>query len=853
QIDRLKLSGAHEHRGASAIGASAMPLHNDGVFPRTAQFLPIDPITASRMDACAHSENHGSRGDTTIIGGPCVLLEAKALAQVGVPRTDYDSTDACLADWSLRAAALGHRRVCVYGVFVATQNTDSATKEDQNKLRARFKERVAPGDDIGLAAAKERTELAFYRENLRVPLPMAGDYSEWAQLFDTAHPASTVTDGPVIGVVITGDGDAEKSIESVQKQTYGNWVLQMGEYSGAVPDDPRIRRLDASVSWICFLTAGDTLSTNALDEVAKAIRDNTDASFLYSDCDEITTEGVRQNPFFKPGFDYERLLCHHYTDHLSVYHSGLIDEIPDVLDAARRYDFALKFYEKIDRRQVHHIARVLYHRRSDSVKHDHGTKESATVVANHLNRTGQQAMVVPNQFDQKYHGIQFGIPAEMPLVTIIIPTKDRMDLIYPCLQSLIGKTVYPNYEVIVVDNGSTDKDVLRYLNQVAKDHAAPGNQNVRVIRYPGDYNFAAINNEAARHARGDYLVLLNNDTEIVSPVWLNSMVGMALREGVGSVGARLIYPNGILQHAGICRLGGMNLHTGHGTHATQPGYFGIAVVNHEACAVTAACALYPKKAWDAVCGMNEEYPVYFNDVDIGLRLSKAGYRNVVCADAVVIHKESMSLGKGITEEKQKKLSAAGDKLAADHSDSDPYWNPQVVFDPSRMGSPLWSPPWSPQPEKQKSVLVINGGPEDVIREYQSGRLAFLMTLSGFVGTVTTPELPNVQGWDFRAHPNEFVDAMNRLGVSRIILRTLGDASLECLGFLRRSGIPLEHLPALARESYCPRNMEGCDGRWQTGDCQSCVDENGSAHGYVDIQGWRNTWSQAVAVDAPQAP
>jgi len=236
--------------------------------------------------------------------------------------------------------------------------------------------------------------------------------------------------------------------------------------------------------------------------------------------------------------------------------------------------------------------------------------------------------------------VSWPLPAELPLVSVIVPTRDRLELLRPCIDSLLSTTSYSPFEVLIVDNGSNEQATLDYLESVAQHRA------VRVLRYDLPYNFSAINNFAAGQARGGYLCLLNNDTQIVEEQWLTEMMRFAVRDDVGAVGAKLLYANGAIQHAGV--VVGMGDAAGHAhrfTPADQPGYFRLPHVAHYVTAVTAACMVVAKEKFDAVGCLDEEhFAVAYNDVDFCLKLERAGYRNVYVPHAVLLHHESMSRG-----------------------------------------------------------------------------------------------------------------------------------------------------------------------------------------------------------------
>ncbi len=849
------------------VGDATMALHNNGLFPTPGQFVPIDPATAAVIDE--YADNDESVPMPTL-NGPAVYMSAKALAQVGTPRLDYDTEEASVMDWSLRAKDCKFALTCADNVFVASNKPFQITDADKKRLALRFPnlDMTAPKE---LSDSMENIELQFYGERYKTPLPTRGDYVEWAKVFDTplVEPSSVFSEDFCIGVVMpmynTDPDVLNAAVQSVLDQDYGNWLLTIVDDGSDKPapveyDDPRIEvitlaensgistasnaaihnLLGKGVHWITFLDHDDTLSPIAFSETAKVALARPELNFIFADEDKLDHEGNRCEPYFKPAFDYERLLTQNYLSHYTAYKvTGDFPRLDSSFDGAQDYDFVLRYLESfgVSRKSIHHIPRVLYHwRKSDnSMAHNplskpDAIKQGVRAVIGHLKRTGQSAMVSTHPLAPIHHRVQFGVPEDQPKVLIVIPTKDHVDLLKPCIDSILGKTSYKNYEIAVVDNGSRDPETRKYLSNP---------KGFKVIRDDSPYNFSALNNRAVRDSDAEFIVTLNNDTQVVEGGWLNQMVGMGLRKGVGCVGAKLLYPDGRIQHAGVIRKYGMNLHIGVGQPAQYTGLFGINVLNHECCAVTAACMLIRKSIWDELGGLDEEYPVYFNDVDFGYRVMKAGYYNAVCMDAVLLHKESASLGRERTVEKQKALNDAGTMLNAKQPEADPYLNPQITLE----GAPVWPAPWV-KPETIENVLVINGKPEDVVDAFRKGASVFSATTVGAIMKIETPVMQHIKSWDMRGMDAEVAKrALKRLGITQVIVRNIGDGILEMLPFVERLGLPVSYEPETL-EAACPRNFVDCDKDiMEAAQCQSCIDNLGTPFGFVDIDGWRNVWGR----------
>lgn len=503
----------------------------------------------------------------------------------------------------------------------------------------------------------------------------------------SAHPPETL---PKISVVMPVYNPPiaflEQAIASVRNQVYPNWQLCIADDRSTDPavvetlrklaaTDPRIHLCErpengnisaatnsaaslADGDFLLFLDNDDELTPDALGEIALHLAGHPETDVLYSDDDKIDTEGKRFAPQFKPDWSGELLLSYMYMGHALVVRRALFDELGGFrlgYEGSQDYDFALRATEKA--RRVGHIPLVLYHWRtapgSTAVS---GAAKPASFEAGRraildaLKR--RQSAGIAHQPKWAVE-LNLGIfnatfPHTGPSVAILIPTKNQLKLLQACIDSL-KKTAYDNYQIVVIDNESDDPKTLEYLEKIAGDDQKPP---VRVLRVPspgGRFSFAAINNRAAEQVEADYLLFLNNDTEILTPNWLSQMVGYAQLEGVGAVGARLIFPNDTVQHAGIIH----GLHHGLAGHAFKLshrddcGYLAYSKVVRNYSAVTAACLLTPRSLFLNMGGFDEtDFAVAYNDADYGYRLFEAGYRSVYCPDAQLIHREGTSRGFG---------------------------------------------------------------------------------------------------------------------------------------------------------------------------------------------------------------
>lgn len=521
------------------------------------------------------------------------------------------------------------------------------------------------------------------------------DYAEWLRrydLLDDERRAALRTRQelfavrPLISVVMPtynpNPAWLVEVIESVRQQIYPHWELCIADDCSSDAairpileryqrEDSRIKVVFreqnghisaasnsaiaiASGDWIALLDHDDLLSEQALFWVAEAINQVPDVRLIYSDEDKIDADGQRFGAYFKTDWNRPLFYSHNMISHLGVYHAELLREIGGFqvgMEGSQDYDLALRCIERIEDRQIHHIARVLYHWRvhGDSTAMSGDAKPYAQLAGEralkaHFARRGVDAGV---QLVQGGYRVRYALPAQPPLVSLIIPTRNGLDLLRTCVQSILALTTYPRYEILIVDNGSDDLATLDWLAGVQRD------QRVRVLRDDRPFNYSALNNGAARHARGEVLGLLNNDLEVITPDWLDEMVSHALQPGTGAVGARLWYPDNTLQHAGvIVGLGGVAGHAHSRMLRHHSGYFGRASLLSAFSAVTAACLVIRKSIFEEVGGLNEvELEVAFNDVDFCLRVRELGYTNLLTPYAELYHYESATRGLDDTAEK----------------------------------------------------------------------------------------------------------------------------------------------------------------------------------------------------------
>ncbi len=517
------------------------------------------------------------------------------------------------------------------------------------------------------------------------------------------HKLSILPRQPLVAVVMpVSDGDRARlgvAIASVTGQIYPNWELCVGADGRAAPEtrtslrhaasqDPRIRvtypdgdsnptaneaaRL-AQGEFLVFLDPGDRLAPDCLLELVRAFLEDPATDVVYSDDDRMDAAGRRSAPRFKPDWSPELLLSCPYLGGALAVRRRLFESLGRFragFEGCLEYDLALRTTEKA--RKVVHVSRVLYHRGYPSAAAEPDAfPRGARAVQEALLRRGVPGRVSGSPRGAPGNPMAFAIdfPDSGPPVTVIIPTRNRVALLRPCVLSVLEKTTYQNFNVLIIDNDSDDPETLAFLGSLP--------DRCRVLRLScpgGQFSYAWLNNEAARHADGEYVLFLNNDTEVRNPEWLSQMVGYARFEGVGPVGARLLFGDGRVQHAGVMTEmhGGMAGHAFRMLPGEEGGYLGYALVGRNCNAVTAACLLLRRDLFLEIGGFDEErFAVAYNDVDLCLRLRDRGYRTVYAPRAELSHYEGASRGPGDNPLEGFAYHKAWGKTR------DPYFNPNL--------------------------------------------------------------------------------------------------------------------------------------------------------------------------------
>ncbi|HUJ77174.1 MAG TPA: glycosyltransferase, partial [bacterium] len=529
-----------------------------------------------------------------------------------------------------------------------------------------------------------------------------------------------------------------RAIASVQAQLYPHWELCIADDASTLPHvrrvleeaaaDARIRLTFreanggiaaasnsalalAGGDFVGLLDHDDELAETALVHVAAALNGNAQLDFLYSDEDKLDEQGRRCDAYFKPDWNRELVLQQNYVCHFAVYRRQVLQQVGGFragFEGSQDYDLMLRVTERIPAGHIHHIPQVLYRWRKIpgstalAVENkDYAAQAARRAVQEHLERTGTRARVEDGLVPHR-HRVRYETPEPPPLVSLIIPTRDGYALLKQCLDSILRKTDYAPYEILVVDNQSTDPQTLDYFKALGDSGQA------RVLPYDRPFNFSAINNFAVAQARGEVVCLLNNDTEVLTPDWLRELVSYAIRPEIGAVGAKLLYADRRIQHAGVLLgIGDVAGHAHRFYDSTSTGYCDRLVLAQELSAVTAACLAVRRAVYQQVGGMNtDDLRVAFNDVDFCLRILRAGYRNVWTPYAELLHYESATRGADITPEQravfQKEVrymqDTWGDLLA-----NDPAYNPNLSLQ-SEWFRLAWPPrthqPWRAAPEPE---------------------------------------------------------------------------------------------------------------------------------------------------------
>ncbi len=526
-------------------------------------------------------------------------------------------------------------------------------------------------------------------------------YCDWISLYDTLDYQSielikksilNFHYKPLISILMpvydTPENTLREALDSVLAQIYTNWELCIADDCSPnenvrkvikeyAEKDSRIKYIFrqenghisaasntalsiASGEFVALLDHDDLLAETALYRVAQALNQKSSYDVIYSDEDKIDEDGRRYDPYFKPDWMPDLFNCQNFVSHLGVYRKKVVDSVGGFqvgYEGAQDWDLMMRISEVVPYDNITHLPFILYHWRAiqGSTAKAKSEKSYAEIAQERTIQDHFKRINIRVNLQAEPHGfwrVQYLLNGNFPKVSIIIPTKNHADILKRCITSVIEKTTFPNYEILVIDNGSSEKETLDYLYNLQDNNLA------RILEFPKAFNYSAINNFGVHQSKGEVVVLLNNDTEIISNNWLEEMVSLAIRPDTGAVGAKLYYPDDTIQHAGvILGIMGVANHAYLNQPRTTLGQMGRAMLTQNYSAVTGACLAVEKRKFLEVGGLNEsDLKVAFNDIDFCIKLLMAGYHNVWTPYAELYHYESASRGYEDTPEKQERFN-----------------------------------------------------------------------------------------------------------------------------------------------------------------------------------------------------
>ncbi|MBQ9134576.1 MAG: glycosyltransferase family 2 protein [Lachnospiraceae bacterium] len=612
------------------------------------------------------------------------------------------------------------------------KNTYSAMKAGKKKQGASLFQKVK------FYYKRNGFKATLFRAKTKLLRQPDNNYNQWRKRYLItaeeleAQRKTVFENAPKFSIVIPLYKTPEKylceMLDSIIDQTYTNWELCLSDGSGKegtlkpllenyrnrdarirfcvseeslkIADNTNVALAMTTGDYIVFADHDDIMPPEALYECAKAIVADESIDMIYSDEDKVDMAGKTYfEPNFKPDINIDLLRSMNYICHLCVVKKELLHKagmLRGEFDGAQDYDFILRCVEKAE--HIHHIPKVLYHWRChlDSTASNPESKVYAfeagkRALEEHYRRVGIPAKVEHSNYYGMYHTVYEW--EEKPLISVLIPNKDHIADLKKCIDSLVEKSTYRNFEIVIIENNSVEEETFAYYGELtgktyAPDKAQEGmyrDVTVRVVTWKDAFNYSAINNFGAKHAKGEYFLLLNNDTELISPDTLQEMLNYCMREDVGIVGAKLNYEDDTIQHAGVViGFGGIAGHTFIGSSRYDLGYQGRIVCAQDYSAVTAACLLTDRASFKAVGGLTEELQVAFNDIDYCMKVRALGKLVVYNPYAELYHYESKSRGLEDTPEKvarfNREIAAFQERWPDILKSGDPYFNPNLSLD-----------------------------------------------------------------------------------------------------------------------------------------------------------------------------
>lgn len=512
-------------------------------------------------------------------------------------------------------------------------------------------------------------------------------YARWFDAFQKHDPLAVTPFKFKAGLLLLTEGGA--ALEQISLDSLGNDAENLHQLAKAAPTDllPALEQLlAAGCDCVIQITAGDRLAPQAIVQLCALLEDG--CAWAFADCDHDGPQGQRSLPWFKPVWDIDLFIGADIFTDGAIFSAAIVQDALTLLKAGKRYSglnrddlvAGIALATELNGRSVTHLPRVLYHRSRDACT----SPEQATPSQQRKNAVAWLCQgLAPGAHVSSvadYPALlraHWPLPDQLPRVSLIVPTRHQYKLLHACIEGLLNNTDYPDLEIIVVDNQSTDPQTLAYFAELTQ-------RGVKILAHPYPFNYATINNRAAHLATGELIGLVNNDIEIIESGWLKEMVSQVLRPGVGAVGAKLLWPNRMVQHGGVVvGVNGLAAHTGNTLEQRDAGYLGMNQITRRQSAVTAACLLLRKSLFDSVQGLDERaFPVAFNDVDLCLRIHQLGLRNIWTAFAQLIHAESASRGKDVSPEKmaraQREQQLFKERWSINYRD--PFYHPALSLD-----------------------------------------------------------------------------------------------------------------------------------------------------------------------------
>ncbi|MCB1754916.1 MAG: glycosyltransferase family 2 protein [Gammaproteobacteria bacterium] len=586
---------------------------------------------------------------------------------------------------------------------------DAATPEQVKSRLEQDAGHIGIGFDELLRETYKDTfdEVSYERWIRKYEVPLFSDRAAQQNEIDSFQSKPCIS--LIMPVYNTDERLLRDAIDSVQRQSYTDWQLCIADDASTAehvrPILEEFARQDGRISvtfsdtnkniamasndalalargdFIAFLDHDDLLPGHALFAMVKAVNANPDGQIFYSDEDKIDLDGNRADPYFKPDWNQDLFYSYNYICHFTMLRRELLEQSGGFrkgFDGSQDYDLLLRATKTAGFKNIVHVPHILYHWRAiegstalASAEKSYTTSAGIKALEDHFESLDGGAVSVEMGGQPNTYRIRFPLPETPPLVSLLIPTRNMLEVLQSCVESIINITAYKNYEIIILDNQSDEEETLRWLDFIQQ------HPKIRVLKYDKPFNYSAINNFGARHAKGEILALVNNDIDVLNPEWLGEMVSQAIRPDIGCVGAKLFYPDRTIQHAGVVLgIGGVAGHIFKGINEREGGYFSRALLTQNYSAVTAACLLIRKDIFEKTGGLDEEnFRVAFNDVDFCLRVKELGYRNLWTPYAQLIHHESKSRGYEDTPEKKKRFLSEVARMKL-------RWSADLAHDPA---------------------------------------------------------------------------------------------------------------------------------------------------------------------------